>query len=81
MTIDTTHIKEEVELNIDPEEEEVLDRAFDILQEIRDGLDMESNRRTSMCEIEFVDGTNFNFYGLKKIASEIVELLTNESDN
>ena len=80
MTLDTTHIKEEMELNIEPEEEEVLDKAFEILEDIRDGLQIESNRKSSMYEIEFVDGTNFNFYRLKEILKDIIELMTNDSD-
>ncbi len=80
MTLDTTHIKEEMELNIEQEEDGVLTKALEILEDIRDGLKMESSRRTSMLEIEFVDGTDFNFYKLKQVANDIVELLTNDSD-
>jgi len=80
MTLDTTYIKEEIELNIEPEEEKVLDRAFEILEDIRDGLQMESNRKCSNLDIEFVDGTDFNFYRLKEVVKDIIELMTNDSD-
>jgi hypothetical protein len=79
MTLDKT--KEEMELNIEPEEDGVLCKALEILEDIRDGLRNESTRRTPTLEIEFIDGTDFNFYKLKQIAGDIVELLTNDSDH
>jgi hypothetical protein len=78
MTLNKT--KEEMELNIEPEEDGVLCKALEILEDIRDGLRNESARRRETLDIEFVDGTDFNFYKLKQVANDIVELLTNDSD-
>ena len=80
MTLDTTHIKEEMELQITKEEDGVLCKAIEILEDIRDGLIMESSRRTPMLEIEFFDATEINWYKLRQLANGIVDLLTNDSD-
>lgn len=74
MTIDT--IKKEMGLSIEQEEDGILTKAFEILEDIRDGLQIEISKSGNY-EIEFIDGTDFNFYKLKQIVNDICELLQN----